>query len=327
MATQSMAMPKPKRKSLARQRKDILFYVLLMAWPVLQFCVFYIGVNFNSFLLAFEKIDATLNVNDPNYITFDFGFFRSNILDFLKMDFMTDGVLKPAFWTMVSTSVLAWVFSVCISVPLGLFFSYYISKKMPLHGAFRVILFLPSILSSVVMVTMFKQFVGSALIDFVRDYFNVEMDDILARGADTAFGVCVFYSIWVSFGTSVLMYSNSMSEISPEIIESARLDGANSLQEFWHITLPSVFPTLSVFLVTGVAGIFTNQLNLYSLYGGNSGGLLTVGYYLYINTSLKESYASQLPSLSSFGIILSAVAIPLTLGTRYLLEKFGPSED
>ena len=62
------------------------------------------------------------------------------------------------------------------------------------------------------------------------------------------------------------MYSNAMSGIPQEIVESAHLDGATGINEFWKITLPMVYPTLSTFLITGVAGLFTNQINLYSLY-------------------------------------------------------------
>ena len=40
-----------------RKRNDIIFYCLMLAFPVVQFCIFYIGVNFNSILLTFRKYD------------------------------------------------------------------------------------------------------------------------------------------------------------------------------------------------------------------------------------------------------------------------------
>lgn len=50
-----------KRKGLQNNRNDLIFYCIIMAWPVLQFAVFYIGVNFNSILIAFQDIDIVTN--------------------------------------------------------------------------------------------------------------------------------------------------------------------------------------------------------------------------------------------------------------------------
>ena len=53
-----MAVSAKTQKRLARWRKDgIVFYSLMMLFPVAQFAIFYIGVNFNSFLMAFQEID------------------------------------------------------------------------------------------------------------------------------------------------------------------------------------------------------------------------------------------------------------------------------
>ena len=46
-----------EKKPLIGRQKDLIFYCLMMIWPVAQFCVFYIGVNFNSILLSFQDID------------------------------------------------------------------------------------------------------------------------------------------------------------------------------------------------------------------------------------------------------------------------------
>ena len=52
-----MADTVKKRKLLKGKHKDLIFYSLMMLFPIAQFCVFYIGVNFNSFLLSFQNID------------------------------------------------------------------------------------------------------------------------------------------------------------------------------------------------------------------------------------------------------------------------------
>ena len=50
-----------KKRVLRGKDKDLIFYTLMMLFPVAQFCVMYIGVNFNSILLAFKKIDTMSN--------------------------------------------------------------------------------------------------------------------------------------------------------------------------------------------------------------------------------------------------------------------------
>ena len=50
-----------KRKKLKRRTKRLIFYTLLIILPLIQFCIFYIGVNFSSIMLAFKKFSAETN--------------------------------------------------------------------------------------------------------------------------------------------------------------------------------------------------------------------------------------------------------------------------
>lgn len=300
-------------RALNGKQKDLLFYIGMMVWPVLQFGVCYVGVNFNSLLMAFQDIDMASGTVSWTFANFGRIFSELSVSNFLIM---------------TGNSFLSWALTLVISIPLGLLFSYYIYKKLPGATAFRAILFLPSIVSAIVMVTIFRYFTSAALPEMLADLFGASVPDLLDPANGSAFGTVMFYNIWVGFGTSVLMYSNGMAGIDPEVIDAGHLDGAVGIREFWHLTLPLVFPTLSVFLVTGVASIFINQINLYSFYGGQAHeSLQTFGYYLYMATRRAgEDYAAY-PPLSAFGLLLTAVAVPLTLVIRWLLEKFGPSED
>lgn len=292
--------------------KNFLFYCLLMAFPLVQFLVFYIGVNFNSILMAFQRIDIQKDTVEWTV---------SNIQNAFQM--MTG---SPELLSVLSVSVVSYVILTGIGIPLGLFFSYYIYKKLPLSGAFRVILFLPSIMSAIVMATIFQFFVERAIPTAMMQFFDVEMMGLM-ENPETRFACILFYNILMGFGANVLMYTNSMSGISQEVVEASQLDGASTLQEFLHVTLPMIYPTIAMFIFTGIAGIFTNQLNLFSFYGAAApGGISTYGYYFYTKTQGAKSIA-EYPLLSAMGLFMSAVAVPLTLLVKWLLEKFGPSED
>lgn len=296
---------------MSGRKKDLIFYVLMMLFPIAQFSIMYIGVNFNSFLLSFKNIDI-----DGNY-TWTF----SNISDAFNL-LRTSPLLRSA----AKNSLSSYLLLTFIGTPLGLVFSFYIYKKLPLSGAFRVILFLPSIISAIVMVTIFQFFVERAIPAFWQKAFNVKIKGLIENQA-SRYATIIFYNLWVGFGTGVLMYSNAMSGIPQEIVESAHLDGATGINEFWRITLPMVYPTLSTFLITGVAGLFTNQINLYSFYGGSAPeSVQTYGYYLFTRTQLAKS-ESEYPLLSAMGLLFTIVIVPLTFGVKWMLEKFGPKED
>lgn len=305
-------MTKHTKKKKWWKDKNFLFYSLLMAFPVAQFLVFYIGVNFNSILMAFQRIN--IQKDTVEWTT-------SNIQNAFEMMTASSELLS-----VMSVSILAYVILTGLGVPLGLFFSYYIYKKLPLSGAFRVILFLPSILSAIVMATIFQFFVERAIPTAMMQFFDVEMMGLL-ENSETRFATIIFYNILMGFGANVLMYTNSMSGISQEVVEASQLDGATTLQEFVHVTLPMIYPTLTMFLFTGVAGIFTNQLHLFSFYGGTAPNeVSTYGYYFYTKTQGAKSVA-EYPLLSAMGLLMSSVAVPLTLLVKWLLEKFGPSEN
>lgn len=301
-----------KERIMKGKHKDMIFYILMMAFPVVQFAVFYIGVNGGSFLLSFQNIDITTNTTTWTF---------RNISNVFKMMTRDAEILS-----MAGMSLLSYALILFIGTPLGLLFSYYIYKKLPASGAFRVILFLPSIVSAIVMVTIFQFFVERAVPEIIKVISGKQIEGLL-ENQNSRFATIIFYNIWVGFGTSVLMYANGMGGISQEIVESAHLDGATGIREFWHITLPMVYPTLSTFIITGVATIFTNQLNLYSFYGDRApGNVQTYGYYLYNKTQAATSRA-EYPELAAMGFLLTLIAVPLTLVIKWALEKFGPQAE
>ena len=109
-----------KEKGIGR-KKDLIFYCLILIWPVLQFCIFYIYVNFNSFLLAFKDIKMDLNADSISKYTYTFsGKAFADLWELLKTKTIREAGL---------ISLLTYGLSLFITMPLGLLFSFYISKK------------------------------------------------------------------------------------------------------------------------------------------------------------------------------------------------------
>ena len=288
------------------QRGSNIFYAALMAFPVIQFVLFYIVVNFKSFGYAFMQQEKISDTEIVWHFTFD------NITQWFS---------NPSkFRDLLSTtkmSLLYYAVTLAVSIPLGLLFAYYIFKKMPASKLFRIFLFIPSIMPAAAFVLTYKI--------VLNDVTPVIMGNNVWRFDRHQLLYILFYNLYVSFGTSVLMYANKMFDISPEIVEAAKLDGAVGIKEFWYIVLPLTFPTLSVFLVTGVATLFTNQYNIF-LFNANP-RWRSLGYYMYDLAGGTIGHEQEIPNVVALGLILTAVAIPLTFLVKYALEKFGPKEE
>ncbi len=292
--------------------RDFVFYMALLILPLTQFCIFYIGVNVRSVLLAFRHIDPT----DGAYSWVGFDNFRRLFNDFGSL---------PLFRYAFTNSLLLYAFSFAVGISLGLIFSFYIYKKLPAHGIFKVLLFMPSIISPIVMSMVFTQFVERFYPAFVRMLTGTGAAGLLTNPHTTK-GTLIFYTLFVSFGTSTLLYVGAMNNISESVTEAAKIEGCGLVREFFSITLPLIYPTVVVFVTTGLAGLFTNQMNLFSFYGSAAEHrYYTMGYYLFINAqNLQNEY--NYPYLAALGLFITVIIAPVTLLAHKLMSRFDPTE-
>ena len=306
-----------KQKVIGMQKRKInerIFYWCILVLPLIQFCIFYIGVNFNSIILSMQEI--TQNPSGEGYIYSWVGI--KNIFQNAKFLFTEYEFLQS--W---KNSAVAYLAGLIFGTGFSLLFSYYIYKKHIFAGVFKVMLFLPSIISSVALVIIFSFFAEDGYPFMMKELFNVQVTGGLLGDANKTFGTILFYTIWISFGGSVLMYLGAMNSISESVVEAAMLDGITPLKEFIYITFPLIYPTFVTFFVTGLAGFFTNQMNLYTFKESQvSLEHYTFGYWLFYNTSRGFTYY---PKVASYGVLFTLIIAPITFAVRWLLEKFGPS--
>jgi ABC-type sugar transport system permease subunit len=136
----------------------------------------------------------------------------------------------------------------------------------------------------------------------------------------------MFFQLWMGFGTQVLMYTSTMSGISTEIVESAQLEGIKPFRELVSITLPIIYPTFVTFITVGVAGLFTNQMSLYSFFADDAPHqAITLGYYLFQQTQKAGDNLDMYTQVSAMGILFTVIAVPVTFIVKRVMEKLGPS--
>ena len=293
------------------RKKELTFYYLLIAFPIIQFLVFYVYVNFNSFVMAFRKYDSI--VGDYFWVG------MTNIEDVFK-EMGTGGVLQSAIFNSLTVYGLD-----LLMLPLQIFLPYYIYKKMPGAGFFKVMLFLPNILSSMVLGLLYIAVLDMVVPELAFKNFGLNMAPILSGGTSQSrlIGAWSFSAV---FGfINVLMYTGAMERIPKSVVEYARIDGVTPLQEFFKITLPLILPTIMVYITTGIAGIFTNQVNLYTFFTTGS-TTQTVGYYIFVKTLTSSGYQAY-PMVAATGLIFSCVATPIMFIVRKLVMRYDPEAE
>ena len=114
-----------------------------------------------------------------------------------------------------------------------------------------------------------------------------------------------------------------MRGISPDIFESAKIDGvSNMFQELRYIILPLIYPTLTTFLITGFAAIFSNGGPLLEFYYTSAPSYVSnMGYY-FTRAVLVDATEFSYPKYAAGGLILTVLIGPLTLLLKRFLEKF-----
>ena len=216
-----------KVKGNERRRKRLFFYICLVLIPSIQFAIFYVYVNLNSFILAFQKYV-------PNEGKLGFTIVSAGLENFKEAFSILIG--KPY---LLGNSALWFLCKVGVGITLALFFSFYIYKKGPLSGAFRVFLFMPQIISGVVFTLLFRYIVTDVYIKLMTDLGQSNVLGLLDNPA-TKKGTIIFYNLWMGFGINVLLFSGGMSAIDESMVESAQLDGVNFIQEFIYISVPMI---------------------------------------------------------------------------------------
>lgn len=305
-----------KGTPLKRKTKRNLFFFSMIALPLLQFAIFYVYVNFNNIVMAFQKYELNSSYAFEVSYTFE--------------NFATAWKVVTERKYMLENSLIKFVVLMFIQYPLALIFSNYVYKKWPGSGFFKTILFMPQLISGLIYGLLFKYVVSDVYIALNPTSVGGLLD---LNNVPMARTMVLLYGCLMGFGVNVLLFSGSMSGINESVVESAQLDGANTLQEFIYITIPLVWPTLVQLLVVSVSAIFTDQMNLMTFYGSHADELATLGYYVYFQTMASDIISPNpvlylsYTELAALSLMITMVVFPVTMFVRKMLLKYGPSSD
>ena len=294
--------------------KKWIFYIILVGLPLIQYAIFYLYVNMNSFVLAFTSYDKISG--EQTFAGLD---------NFRRVyDMFFNSEYSHLFAIRFQNAMVDYLLKLVVGTGGAVVFSYYIYKKQFGSGFFKIVLFLPQVIPGIALISIYRYVVETGVVSIYNEISSGSIASLL-NNADTVYGVVLFFSLFLGFGTQVLMYLGAMNKINPSITEASMLDGVTFTSEFFLITLPCVFSTIATFFVVGLTGIFTNDLGMYSFFASNAPGeAQTIGYYLFNITKINATNQSEWPYIAAVGICFTVVLAPISIFLKWWLDKKDP---
>lgn len=307
MPTQNMAQGNSKSKTRPGQT---LFIVAILAIPILNWLVFWLYVNISSILLAFQTetangIEWTLN----NFVTF------------WEAITETGNDLN----TSIKNTALYFGAGLLITMPLSLLISYFLSKKIEGYQFFRIVFYLPCIITPIILTSVYEQILlPSGPLGVICEKLAIpypENGPLYEANSTLPTSTIIVYTILTGFGGDMLIFSGAMSRIPTEIYESAKLDGCDPLREVVTIVIPLIWSTISTKIVLLLSGIFSASGPIMLLVTGEY-NTSTIAFWIY-NIVKKEGDYNL---VSTAGLCFTAIIIPVILVVRSVMEKFSDVE-
>lgn len=299
-----------KKKRLTRKQKRLLFVWGMLALPLLQWLVFFLYVNVDSIVMSFQTM---------NYKT---GAIEWTLNNYKR--FIYEWNALPQIKNAVKNSMLAGANNLLL-ILISLVLSYFFYKKIPGRNFFRVVYFLPSIISIVIYTMVFKFMFDTSVgpINIILQAFGMNAVDLPSWFGDTnlAFLLVLLYCLWVGTGYNILILGAAMENLPEDVMEYSRLEGVSWIRELFQIVVPMIWPTLAVAILGSVTTIFTLFIQVDLLTEGGPGGASQTIAYL-VNGLVKGANA-DLEWGAAMGFCFTIVATPIVILLKKLLDKIG----
>lgn len=284
-----------KKPTMTLSRREAMnAYALITPWTV-GFIIFTLGPMIASLIFSFTNYSIT---KPASFV---------GVANFAEM-FLND----YRFWLSLKVTSVYAVFSIPIGLVLGLLLALLLNTKVPAIAMWRTIFYTPSVVSGVAVAVLWLYLFNPryGIINWILSLINIQGPGWLSS-TDWALPALIIMSLW-GVGGGMIIYLAGLQGIPTALYEAAWIDGANSLQSFFSITLPLITPVLFYNLVTGIIGTFQIFTSVYVMTaGGPAESTLFYNLYLYNNAFRygRMGYASAL------AWILFVIVLVLTLLT------------
>lgn len=292
---------------LARQ-EAIEGYLWISPW-IIGFIVFSLGPIIASLYLSFTeyKIGGT-----PNWIG----------LENYRQAFFVDKLLWPSLYRTVYYSVAVVAFGVVLSLLAAIL----LNQEIKFRAFFRAIYYLPSLTPIVALAILWRWLLQPkvGLVNFMLYEVGISGPGWLTD-RNWAIPALILIALWASIGGGrMIIFLAGLQGVPKELYESAEIDGANTLQKFWTITLPMISPVILFNLILGIIGTFSVFSIAYiATDGGPNYATWFYMLHLYYNafSYFQMGYASALAWIF-FVLIFILSFIQIRLSNRWVYYEF-----
>jgi len=203
---------------------------------------------------------------------------------------------NPSFQVSLRNTAVIWIINFIPQIVLALLLTAWFTNerlKIKGQGAFKVLLFMPNIITAGTIAVLFGNLFGFPVgpvnqllvrMGFLDQAMNFAVNKNVSRG------VISFIQFWMWYGNTMIVLIAGVLGISPTLYEAASIDGANNTQAFFRITLPLLRTILLYTLITALIGGLT-MFDIPRLYlnGGPDNATLTTSLFIY-NQAFSGSY-------------------------------------
>ena len=290
----SKELARKQRKALIRQ--SVPYYLMLI--PGVLFVLVFNYLPLYGYKIAFQKFVPAKGFFAPqqwkgwyyfkfilNNSEFRNAFVNTLIISFSKLVFM---------------AIAAILFSLLLNEV----------QNMKIKRTVQTVVYFPHFLSWIILSYVFIDMLSlTGLVNRALGLLGIQ--PIFFLGSNSWFRfTLVVTDVWKEFGFNSIVYLAAITSIDPTLYESAVIDGANRLQQTWHVTLPGMLPVILLVLLLNIGGVmnanFDQIYNLYSPTVYQTGDVLDTLIYRIglVNTNYSMSTAvSMFKSVISMGMV------------------------
>jgi multiple sugar transport system permease protein len=291
-----------KLKSISFRRKQILPYLLVSPYLVFVL-VFVIFPVLFCFFLTFHK----WNIIAP--------------MRFIGTENYTRLFHDRLFWKAIGNTLKFLSLHIPLQLVISLFLAQLLNQKIRAASFFRASFFMPVIVSGVVITILWQQLYGfdNGMINRMLAAVGISKKGWLVN-PDLAIYSIAIMATWKNLGLYVILFLVGLQTVPEQYYEAAKMEGANSWQRFFHITLPMINPTIFLVVVLSTIGGFSLFIEPYIMTGGGPLNQ-TLSAVLYIYKQAFQYY--NMGYSATLGFFYAIMIMTVVVLQKRFIEKEG----
>ena len=232
---------------------------------------------------------------------------------FIGLQNYSELLQDPAFWAALKNNMYVILVSIFVQIPLGLVMALILSSRIRGKKLLNVLFFMPYLMSTVAVgllwVFIYDPVNGS--VNLLLNFLGFESVHWLAS-SNTAIIAVLIVIAWQFAPFFMILFRASMVGIPEELYEASNIDGANSREQFFYITLPSLMPTIISSSILAVVGSLKTFDIFFVMLGGGSGNTTEIlGTYMFRQSfvNFNMGYGSTIATMMLILALISVVVI------------------